>query len=125
MTRPPAASIFAAAAITSITMKGGTSLRSDGDINRLAFSSIPPLLHGRAGGIPPTAPLLPHSPASLRQGAKLPGELRQGWFHGIQRVPEHLLTALFPIPSVRAHDPEWEPLCDKTMRYLDKLAREI
>jgi len=30
----------AAAAITSITMNGGTSLRADGSNSRLAFSSI-------------------------------------------------------------------------------------
>src|SRR6186713_2290753 len=38
MTWPPAASMRAAAAITSITMKGGTSLRAEGDINALARS---------------------------------------------------------------------------------------
>jgi hypothetical protein len=40
MTRPPAASMRAAAAITSITMKGGTSLRAEGAVNRLAVSNI-------------------------------------------------------------------------------------
>src|SRR5882757_6534579 len=40
MTWPPAASMRAAAAITSITMNGGTSLRPDGEISRLADSSI-------------------------------------------------------------------------------------
>src|ERR1700704_573080 len=40
MTRPPRASMRAAAAITSITMKGGTSLRADGTIRRRALSSI-------------------------------------------------------------------------------------
>jgi hypothetical protein len=40
MTRPPAASMRAAAAITSITMNGGTSLRPEGAINRLAASNI-------------------------------------------------------------------------------------
>ena len=39
-TRPPRASMRAAAAITSITMKGGTSLRADGMIRRRALSSI-------------------------------------------------------------------------------------
>ena len=36
MTRPPAASMRAAAAITSITMNGGTSLRAEGVISRFA-----------------------------------------------------------------------------------------
>src|ERR1700761_5456007 len=40
MTRPPAASMRAAAAITSITMKAGTSLRAEGVIRRRAESSI-------------------------------------------------------------------------------------
>src|SRR5262249_18065017 len=40
MTRPPAASMRAAAAITSITMKAGTSLRAEGAINRRAASNI-------------------------------------------------------------------------------------
>ena len=40
MTRPPAASMRAAAAITSITMNGGTSLRAEGTISRFAASSI-------------------------------------------------------------------------------------
>jgi hypothetical protein len=40
MTRPPVASMRAAAAITSITMKAGTSLRAEGAINRLAASNI-------------------------------------------------------------------------------------
>ena len=40
MTRPPAASMRAAAAITSITMNGGTSLRAEGAISRLAASSM-------------------------------------------------------------------------------------
>src|SRR4051812_18819890 len=40
MTRPPAASIRPAAAITSMTMNGCTSLRAEGAIRRLAFSSI-------------------------------------------------------------------------------------
>ena len=43
-TRPPRASMAAAAAITSITMKGGTSLRADGEMRRRAVSSIKGLL---------------------------------------------------------------------------------
>ncbi len=39
-TRPPAASIRAAAAITSITMKGGTSLRAEGAAIRAKGSII-------------------------------------------------------------------------------------
>jgi hypothetical protein len=47
----------AAAAITSITMKGGTSLRAEGAINRLAASNIvQPLDASRE----PRAPLSPH-----------------------------------------------------------------
>ena len=55
MTRPPAASMRAAAAITSITMKGGTSLRADGARRRFAESSMAP-----TSSVP--APLSPHSP---------------------------------------------------------------
>src|SRR6476620_1634347 len=57
MTRPPAASMRAAAAITSITMNAGTSLRADGVITRLAASTIVfrPLM-SRAD----SAPLSPH-----------------------------------------------------------------
>src|SRR6201747_3188453 len=39
MTCPPAASILAAAAITSITMNGGTSLRADG-VSRVFTRSL-------------------------------------------------------------------------------------
>src|ERR1700719_3464347 len=39
-TLPPAASMRAAAAITSMTMNGGTPLRADGLMRRLAASSI-------------------------------------------------------------------------------------
>jgi hypothetical protein len=39
-TRPPAASMRAAAAITSITMNGGTSLRAEDLSRRLAVSSM-------------------------------------------------------------------------------------
>jgi len=38
-----------------------------------------------------TAPLLPHSFASLRRGAKLPRRRVSARFRGVQRVPEHLL----------------------------------
>jgi hypothetical protein len=56
MTRPPPASMRAAAAITSITMNGGTSLRLEGLISRLAASSMPAaLVRERAA-----APLSPH-----------------------------------------------------------------
>src|SRR5438093_11813079 len=54
MTWPPAASIRAAAAITSITMKGGTSLRAEGVSSAVARSlSVDSsidicYLHGRA-----------------------------------------------------------------------------
>src|SRR5215217_7804748 len=44
MTCPPAASIRAAAAITSITMNGGTLLRADGVTRCLAISSIEAVL---------------------------------------------------------------------------------
>ena len=56
MTRPPAASIRAAAAITSITMNGGTSLRAEGVISRRAASSI---IHASCGR-GTAAPLSPH-----------------------------------------------------------------
>jgi hypothetical protein len=57
MTRPPAASMRAAAAITSMTMNGGTTLRAEGLINRRAASNI--------ASVPSTpgadaAPLSPH-----------------------------------------------------------------
>jgi hypothetical protein len=58
----------AAAAITSITMKGGTSLRSDGLSKRVAASSIvqfPSMLRGEP------APLSPHFHAQFRsQGSR-------------------------------------------------------
>ena len=57
MTRPPAASMRAAAAITSITMNAGTSLRTEGAISRLAASNIAfRSLMSRAN----SAPLSPH-----------------------------------------------------------------
>jgi Flp pilus assembly secretin CpaC len=57
ITRPPAASMRAAAAITSITMKAGTSLRAEGLINRRAASNIASMpLMPRAD----PAPLSPH-----------------------------------------------------------------
>src|SRR5215510_11362651 len=60
MTWPPAASMRAAAAITSITMNGGTSLRADGEIRqRFADSSMEP------GYVQSPAPLLPHSAVSV------------------------------------------------------------
>src|SRR5215470_6564400 len=62
MTRPPTASMRAAAAMTSITMNGGTSLRSDGDISPLADSSMEPR---DDVGTELLAPLLPHSAVSV------------------------------------------------------------
>src|SRR5215831_666791 len=56
-TRPPAASMRAAAAITSITMKAGTALRGEGVSSRFAVSNIvsrPLMLRGNL------APLSPH-----------------------------------------------------------------
>src|ERR1051325_3537603 len=56
MTWPPAASTRAAAAITSITMKGGTSLRADGTSRRRAVSSIntsPDIPAGYAASLAP------------------------------------------------------------------------
>ena len=60
MTRPPAASMRAAAAITSITMKGGTSLRAEGVISRFATIEhhVRPWLTLPCSGL---APLLPYS----------------------------------------------------------------
>src|SRR5262249_46982021 len=74
MTRPPDASMRAAAAITSITMNGGTSLRPDGEISRFADSSMS--VEPQDVGTEPPAPLLPHSAASVPGGAakaRLPG----------------------------------------------------
>jgi hypothetical protein len=56
MTRPPSASMRAAAAITSITMKAGTSLRKEGVISRRAISCTAFALC-RGGK---SAPLSPH-----------------------------------------------------------------
>ena len=63
MTRPPAASMRAAAAITSITMNGGTSLRADGVSRRRAVSSIIVDCSCAVAGALRSAPLLPHSAA--------------------------------------------------------------
>src|SRR5262245_64304813 len=52
MTRPPAASMRAAAAITSTTMNGGTSLRREGVIRPLAASNIGGFLLPRHGKYP-------------------------------------------------------------------------
>src|SRR2546423_15634278 len=89
MTRPPAASIRPAAAITSITMNGGTLLRADGTIRRLADSSIIPR-PWLAGSQPHPAPLLPYSAASVagpgkhedRAGINLPGSVQWDRFRG-------------------------------------------
>ena len=81
MTRPPAASMRAAAAITSITMNGGTSLRADGTISRFAASSIDSIVREQGA----TAPLLPYSAASVAniargrlRGINLPGRAQWG-----------------------------------------------
>src|SRR5437773_332658 len=76
MTRPPAASIRPAAAITSITMNGGTLLRADGTIRRLADSSIIPR-PWLAGSQRRPAPLLPYSAASVGRPGQ---ERRQGGY---------------------------------------------
>ena len=55
MTRPPAASMRAAAAITSITMNGGTSLRAEGTISRFAASSIDSTVRYQGGNRPAVA----------------------------------------------------------------------
>jgi hypothetical protein len=62
ITRLPVASMRAAAAMTSITMNGGTSLRAEGTISRFADSSIDSMVRYLAL----LAPLLPHSAVSLR-----------------------------------------------------------
>ncbi len=65
MTRPPVASMRAAAAMTSITMNGGTSLRAEGAISRrLAASSMVEAL------VPRTAPAAPLSPYFYGQIAR-------------------------------------------------------
>src|SRR5947208_424385 len=86
MTRPPAASMRAAAAITSITMNGGTSLRPDGEISRLTDSSMrvepQDVGHRTPCGHGPLAPLLPYSAVSVPQGhgdARLPGTNLPNW----------------------------------------------
>ncbi len=55
MTRPPAASMRAAAATTSITMNGGTSLRAEGTISRFAASSIDSTVRYKASARPAVA----------------------------------------------------------------------
>ena len=88
MTWPPAASMRAAAAITSITMNGGTSLRAEGAISRFAASSIDSTVCCRTG----PAPLLPHSAASVAKpsgrlrGINLPGSAQWGQFHRRMRA---------------------------------------
>ena len=65
MTRAPSASRLAAAAITSITMKGGTSLRRDGVNSLFAASSI--MIDPKSAETPAgTAPLLPYSTPKRR-----------------------------------------------------------
>ena len=61
MTRPPGASIRAAAAITSMTMNGGTLLRAEGVSSRFAIPAS--WLFGRFAAGP--APLLPYSTGFL------------------------------------------------------------
>jgi hypothetical protein len=61
MTRPPVASIRAAADITSITMKGGTSLRREGARSCRAVSSM-----SRFPEASRLAPLPPQSQGSWR-----------------------------------------------------------
>src|SRR5262245_37186658 len=95
ITRPPAASIRAAAAITSMTMNGGTLLRVDGVIRRLAASSIVEASRWPYPRIP--APLLPHSAASVprragnrgapRAGINLPGAMQWGEAGKVRAAP--------------------------------------
>jgi hypothetical protein len=49
----------------------------------------------------PPAPLLPYSAGSLRAAQSCHGGAFEADWRGIQRVPQHLLTAVFHIPSVR------------------------
>jgi hypothetical protein len=73
ITRPPAASMRPAAAITSITMNGGTSLRAEGDIRRFAAFSMVATLGQAAREAP--APLLPYSAVSVAQPIPGPYQL--------------------------------------------------
>ena len=69
MTRRPAASIRAAAAITSMTMKGGTSLRREGVNRRFAISSmaVGPL-GGRGAGL--RSAILRREPAAAKNNVR-------------------------------------------------------
>jgi hypothetical protein len=58
MTWPPAASIRAAAAITSITMNGGTSLRTEGTIGRFVAFNMQDHLVAAAHSRPAVAAFL-------------------------------------------------------------------
>ena len=82
MTRPPAASMRAAAAITSITMNGGTSLRAEGTISRFAASSIDSTVRYQAAQPPRCCRIrrlrLPTSPRGRLRGINLPGTAQWG-----------------------------------------------
>src|SRR5215472_12624100 len=66
-TWPPPASMRAAAAITSITMKGGTLLRPEGSISRFARSNIVRNLFTAAPLPPHLCEPCPHAPIATRR----------------------------------------------------------
>jgi hypothetical protein len=68
MMRRPCASSRAAAAITSITMNGGTAPRADGRNLLLAFSSMKIRLYVPGVDRRDAAPVLPYSPAFVILG---------------------------------------------------------
>jgi hypothetical protein len=80
-------------------------LRSEGEISRLACSSMAAKLLLSRRQVR-AAPLLPHSAGSLPAAPSCRGGAFEARLRGIQRDPEHWLTAVFHIPSVRAHGPE-------------------
>ena len=83
MTWPPAASMRAAAAITSITMNGGTSLRAEGTISRFAASSMISSARIRRAHLPRCCRIRRFRwPRRGRlRGINLPGAVQWGRFH--------------------------------------------
>src|SRR5512132_3528901 len=95
MTLPPAASIRAAAAITSITMNGGTSLRADGVMMARAESSIMRRSPQRFDGAPTACPAVAAFDRSLQacaQGNEQPDVILVALtlLGGATRLAEHL-----------------------------------
>ena len=78
-------SIRLAAAITSITMNGGTSLRAEGVISRRAISSI--IHHSPFGKRTLPAPLPPHSAANPAARIEATGHVAKGTDLGDSEIP--------------------------------------